>query len=63
MQVLVAATRTAADAMGRVDSVGTLQRGKAADLLVLDGDPTAVVRNVQRLRLVMKGGVVWRRGG
>jgi imidazolonepropionase-like amidohydrolase len=63
MQVLVAATRTAADAMGRVDSVGTLQRGKAADLLVLDGDPTADVRNVQRLRLVMKGGVVWRRGG
>jgi imidazolonepropionase-like amidohydrolase len=58
MQVLVAATRTAADAMGRADSVGTLERGKYADLLVLDADPTADVRNVQRLRLVMKGGFV-----
>jgi imidazolonepropionase-like amidohydrolase len=60
MQVLVAATRTAADAMGRADSVGTLERGKYADLLVLDADPTADVRNVQRLRLVMKGGFAQR---
>ncbi|MGH7631922.1 MAG: amidohydrolase family protein [Gemmatimonadales bacterium] len=62
MQVLVAATRTAAEAMGRADQVGTLEPGKAADLLVLDADPTADVRNVRRVRLVMKGGVVWSRG-
>jgi imidazolonepropionase-like amidohydrolase len=61
MQVLVAATRTAADAMGRADSVGTLERGKYADLLVLDADPTADVRNVQRLRVVLKGGFAWHR--
>jgi imidazolonepropionase-like amidohydrolase len=60
MQALVASTRTAADAMGRADSVGTLERGKFADLLVLEADPAADVRNVQRLRLVMKGGFVWR---
>jgi imidazolonepropionase-like amidohydrolase len=62
MQVLVAATRTAAEAMGRADQVGTIEAGKAADLLVLDADPTADVRNVQRIRLVMKGGAVWTRG-
>jgi imidazolonepropionase-like amidohydrolase len=61
MQVLIAATRTAAQAMDRADRLGTLERGKAADLLVLDADPTADVRNVQRIRLVMKGGVVWAR--
>jgi len=61
-RVLVAATRTAADAMGRLEQTGTLEAGKAADLLVLDADPTADVRNVQRIRLVMKGGVVWTRG-
>ncbi len=61
MQVLVAATRTAASAMGRADQVGTLEPGKAADLLVLDADPLSDVRNVQRVRLVMKGGVVWTR--
>jgi imidazolonepropionase-like amidohydrolase len=60
MQIIVAATRTAADAMGRLKQVGTIQAGKAADLLVLDADPTADVRNVRRIRMVMKGGVVWR---
>jgi imidazolonepropionase-like amidohydrolase len=62
MQVLVAATRTAADAMGSLEETGTLQAGKAADLLVLDADPTADIRNVQRIRLRMKGGVVWTPG-
>jgi imidazolonepropionase-like amidohydrolase len=61
MQVLVAATRTAADAMGRLNEIGTLERGKLADLLVLDADPLADVRNLQRLRLVMRGGVAWHR--
>ena len=61
MEVLVAGTRTAALAMNRADEVGTLEAGKAADLLVLDADPAADVRNVQRLRLVMRAGVVWRR--
>jgi imidazolonepropionase-like amidohydrolase len=59
MQVIVAATRTAADAMGRAATLGTLEAGKAADLLVLDADPTVDVRNLQRVRLVMKGGTVW----
>jgi imidazolonepropionase-like amidohydrolase len=58
MQILVAATRNAAEAMGRADRVGTLQQGKVADLLLLDADPLADVRNLQRIRLVMKGGVV-----
>jgi imidazolonepropionase-like amidohydrolase len=43
------------------DAGGTLEAGKAADLLLLDADPTADVRNVQRIRLVMKGGAVWTR--
>ncbi|HEU5170965.1 MAG TPA: amidohydrolase family protein, partial [Gemmatimonadales bacterium] len=57
LEVLVAATRTAADAMGLAGEVGTLEAGKAADLLILDADPTADVRNVQRIRAVLKGGV------
>jgi imidazolonepropionase-like amidohydrolase len=59
MQVIVAATRAAADALGRADELGSLEEGKAADLLLLDADPTVDVRNVQRIRAVMKGGVVW----
>jgi imidazolonepropionase-like amidohydrolase len=58
MEVLLAATRNGARAMGREAEVGTLEAGKAADLVALDADPLADVRNFQRVRWVMKGGVV-----
>lgn len=60
MDVLVAATRTAAMAMGR-DSIGTLRVGMAADLVVLDADPLADVRNFRAVSLVARGGEVWTR--
>jgi imidazolonepropionase-like amidohydrolase len=46
--------------MGRQEEVGTIKAGKAADLLAITADPTADIRNVQRIRWVMKGGVVLR---
>ena len=58
MDVLLAATRNGARAMGRERDVGTVEAGKAADLVLLDADPLADVRNYQRIRWVMKGGVV-----
>jgi imidazolonepropionase-like amidohydrolase len=60
MDVLIASTRTAARAMGR-DDIGTLQAGKLADLVVLDADPLADVRNLRAVRLVARGGEVWTR--
>ena len=61
MAVLEASTRHAARAMGR-DDTGTLEPGKHADLLVLDADPLAEVRNLRAIRLVVRGGEVWTRG-
>ena len=58
MEVLVAATRNAARAMGREAELGTIENGKAADLVALGADPLADVRNYQRVRWVMKGGVM-----
>ncbi len=58
MEVLVAASRNAATAMGWEAKVGTIEAGKAADLVVLDADPLVDVRNYQRVRWVMKGGAV-----
>jgi len=58
MEVLVAATRNAARAMGREAELGTVERGKAADLVALGADPLADVRNYQRVKWVMKGGVI-----
>lgn len=57
LEVLVASTRNGAVAMGRRD-IGTLERGQQADLLVLDADPLADIRNVQRIRYVMRGGAL-----
>jgi len=61
LEVLTAATRNGALAMGRLDDFGTVERGKIADLMVLDADPTADIRNVRRVALVVRGGEVWTR--
>jgi imidazolonepropionase-like amidohydrolase len=58
MQVLVASTRTAAEAMGRAKDFGTIEKGKLADLLLLEADPAADIRNMRRLRTVVRGGEV-----
>jgi imidazolonepropionase-like amidohydrolase len=57
MEVVVAATRNAARALGRPD-LGTLAPGQAADLLVLAADPTADAAAFRRLTHVMRGGVL-----
>ncbi len=55
-EVLEAATRNAAAALGREIDAGTLERGKIADLVVLSEDPTADVRNVRSIELVVRRG-------
>jgi imidazolonepropionase-like amidohydrolase len=61
LEVIKCATKTGAEIMGRSDEFGTLEKGKLADVLVIDGDP---VKNIdvltQRAKFlaVMQGGVV-----
>ncbi len=61
MEVLVASTRNGARAMGRED-FGTVEPGMIADLLVLDADPLAEIRNAREVALVVRAGEVWTRG-
>ncbi len=56
--VLVAATRGSATAMGRAKDLGTLEKGKLADLLVVAADPEADIANLRRLRWVVRGGII-----
>ncbi len=58
MEVLVAATRNGARAMGRETDVGTVEAGKIADLVVVAADPLADVGNLRRVRYVVRGGVL-----
>jgi imidazolonepropionase-like amidohydrolase len=56
--VLLAATRGGAAALGRGQELGTVEKGKLADLLVVAADPLADIANLRRLRYVVRGGVV-----
>jgi imidazolonepropionase-like amidohydrolase len=59
MESLVAATRTNAELFGLENEIGTVEGGKLADLLVVDGNPLediAVLQNKSNLKLIMKAG-------
>ena len=61
LQIITAATQTAARAIGRGDEWGTLEPGKAADLLVVDGDPSqdvSVLRDKSRILMTVQDGRV-----
>jgi len=58
LQSIQAATVNAADLLGWSDLVGTLEPGKYADLIAVQGDPLADVRVLEKVRFVMKGGEV-----
>ena len=51
-----AATVNAAELLGIADQVGTLEPGKAADLIAVDADPLADVRVLRQVRYVMRAG-------
>ncbi|MFN2533531.1 MAG: amidohydrolase family protein [Pyrinomonadaceae bacterium] len=57
-ETLQAATLNAARMVGREQDLGTVQRGKLADLLILEADPIADIGNVRRIFRVIKGGAV-----
>jgi imidazolonepropionase-like amidohydrolase len=61
IEAITAATATAAQALGMADRIGSIRKGKQADLLVVDGDPTANISALARVRMVMQAGrVVYR---
>ena len=56
MEALQAGARNPADALGVLDRTGTIEPGKAADLLVVDGDPSADIQALRRVKAVFKQG-------
>lgn len=57
LQAITMATRNAAEALKIDNHFGTIEKGKIADLLILDADPTADIKNTRKIAAVYKGGV------
>jgi len=55
-QALQMATTNSARALGLEDQLGTIEVGKLADFVFVDGDPLADIRNARKVKRVMKGG-------
>ena len=51
------ATSNGAQYLGVLDSIGTLAAGKAADIVVINGDPSANIKDIEKVELVFKEGV------
>lgn len=56
MQALQTATRNPAEFMGRLKDLGTIERGKLADLVLLDANPLDDIANTRRIRAVVLAG-------
>ncbi len=62
MQALQTATRNAAEFLGELGSFGTIEQGKAADLVLLEANPLEDIRNTRRISaVILRGRVVSRK--
>jgi imidazolonepropionase-like amidohydrolase len=60
MDVILSATRAAADLIGVSDQIGAIQEGRFADIVAVAGDPLTDITELERVQFVMKGGVVYK---
>ena len=60
VQAIRAATWDAAELMGWQDRIGSVEAGKFADLVAVTGDPTTDITELERVKWVMKGGVIFK---
>jgi imidazolonepropionase-like amidohydrolase len=56
LEALASATRAPAEWLGLADSVGTIEPGKVADLVLLEADPLAAITNTRRIAAVVLRG-------
>ena len=53
-EVLKMATLTSAEVLNKADRYGSIEKGKAADLIIVDGDPTAHIEDIRKVELIVK---------
>jgi imidazolonepropionase-like amidohydrolase len=60
MQAIQSATVADADLLGISDKLGSIKRGKLADMIAVRGDPLANVKLLEDVRFVMKEGEIYK---
>ncbi|CAN5915292.1 amidohydrolase family protein [soil metagenome] len=60
MAAIKSATVVAADRLGLSDQLGSLQKGKLADVIAVDGDPLQDIKAMQKVTFVMKEGKIYK---
>jgi imidazolonepropionase-like amidohydrolase len=59
MEAIVATTKTASEVLGLEKKIGTLEKGKLADLVIIDGDPLeniGILQHKEKIMAIMKEG-------
>jgi imidazolonepropionase-like amidohydrolase len=56
LEVIRSATLSGAEAIGAADRIGSIEPGKLADMVIIDGDPVADIRQSDRITHVMLNG-------
>jgi imidazolonepropionase-like amidohydrolase len=59
-QAVQTATTVAAEMMGWQDRIGSIEKGKFADIIAVSGDPLQDITELERVKFVMKGGQTFR---
>ena len=59
LEAIHIATQNGAEFLGEADRIGTLKPGKAADLVVINGDPSQKIADIENIDLVFKDGVAY----
>ena len=62
MQAIQSATVNAADLIGHSELFGSIAPGKSADIIAVNGDPLADIRELEHVQFVMKEGKVYKQG-
>ena len=60
LEAIKSATVTASELIGISDKVGSIEKGKFADIVAVDGDPTRDIQVMGKMVFVMKDGVVYK---
>jgi len=60
MEALKSATLVAAEVLGMSDKIGTIEKGKLADIVAVDENPLTNIKTMEKVSFVMKDGVVYK---